>query len=315
MLGVALRDTGLHLSDLTALATAADDSGYESIWAPEVGSRDAIVLCSLYGTATHRTYVGTGVIPLYSRSVASLALSAAAASEASGGRFILGIGAGHRFTAQAWYGATWDKPRTRMRETVDVLRRILRGETVSHDGTFSLSNFHLGTRPPEIPIYLAALTPASLRLAGEVADGVILNWLPPEGIEKAVLLVREAAADAGRQVKIITYVRTAVVDDPNLEHSARVALREQTYAYLSLPNYANSVRQVGYAKDLDDMGKGNEHAVDALVDAMCATGDATKVQKRLRAFTDAGVDSVIVYPVPYGDQPAESILHTIRNAI
>ena len=315
MLGVAFRDTGLHIRDLVALARAADDAGYSSIWAPEVGSRDAIALCSLYGQATKRASVGTGVVPLYARNAATVALSAATAAESADGRFILGIGAGHRFTAEAWYEGHWDKPRTRMRELVDVVRRILSGERVTHDGLFSLDGFHLGSSPPAVPIYLAALTPPSLRLAGEIADGVILNWLPPDGIEKAALLAREAAADAGRKVRVITYVRTAVVDDPKDEHDARVALREQTYAYLSLPAYANSVRQIGFAKDLDDMASGNERTIDVLVDALCADGGASSVRARLADYREAGVDSVIVYPVPFGEDPAGSILHTIRAAV
>lgn len=315
MLGVAFRDTGLHLRDLQALARAADDAGYASIWAPEVGSRDAIVLSALYGAATQKANVGTGVVPVYSRSVTALALSVAAAADASDGRFILGLGAGHRFTAEAWYGATWSKPRTYMRETIDVLRRILAGERVTHDGLFSVTAFHLGSTPPPVPVYLAALTPASLRLAGEIADGVILNWLPPEGIEKASLLAREAAADAGREITVITYVRTAIVDDPDLEHTARESVREQTHAYLSLPTYANSVRQVGFAKELDAMAEGREPAVDALADALCARGTASEVKTKLQALRDAGADSVIVYPVPFGDDPSASVLHTLRNAI
>jgi len=315
MLGVAFRDTGLHLRDLMALARAADDAGYASIWAPEVGSRDAIVLSALYGSVTSRCSVGSGVVPVYSRSITALALSVAAAADASDGRFVLGLGAGHRFTAEAWYGAHWDKPRAYIRETIDVLRRILAGERVSHDGLFNVAGFHLGSSPPAVPIYLGALTPASLRMAGEVADGVILNWLPPEGIEKAALLAREAAADAGRQIKIVTYVRTAVVDDPDLDHAAREAMREQTHAYLSLPAYANSVRQVGFAKELDQMADGTERAVDALAQALCARGTSDEVKLKLRSFVDAGADAVVVYPVPFGDDPAASVLHTLRNAI
>jgi alkanesulfonate monooxygenase SsuD/methylene tetrahydromethanopterin reductase-like flavin-dependent oxidoreductase (luciferase family) len=314
MLSVAFRDTGLHLKDLVALARAADDGGYETIWSPEVGSRDAITLCALYGSVTHRANVGTGVVPIFARNIASLALSVATAAEASHGRFILGLGAGHRFTAEAWFEQTWTKPRTRMRETIDVLRRILAGERVTHQGTFSLTGYQLGSTSPEVPIYIAALTPPSLRMAGEIADGVILNWLPPEGVEKAVLLAREAAADAGRTIRIATYLRTAVVDDPAQEHTARQAVRDQTHAYLSLPTYANSVRQVGFSKELDDLAAGREHAIDVLADALCARGDAKTVQAKIKTFLEAGVDSVIVYPVPYGDDQAESVLHTIRNA-
>lgn len=312
MLGLALRDTGLRLSDLTALARAADDAGYTGIWVPEVGSRDAVVLAALYGSATHKATVGTGVVPVYSRKTASLSLAAAAAAEASEGRFVLGLGAGHRYPAEAWYESRWHKPRAYLRETVEVLRRIFAGERVSHNGLVRVDGFHLGTTPPPIPIYIGALSPASLRMAGEVADGIILNWLPVDGIEKAALLAREAAADAGRHVRVVAYVRAAVVDDPGREHDARVALREQTYAYLSLPVYANSVRQVGFSRELDDMAAGRERAVDSLVDALCAWGDAARSREMIDAYLGTGLDSVIVYPVPFGDDPAESILHTIR---
>ncbi len=277
-----------------------------------MGSRDAIALAALYGQNTRRATIGTGIVPLYSRNVASLSLSVATAAEACDGRFVLGLGAGHNFAAQAWYGAEWRKPRARMRETVEVLRRILSGERVSHNGMFDLAGFHLGSNPPAVPIYLAALTPASLRMAGEVADGVILNWLPPEGVEKAALLVREAAADVGRRVHVISYVRTAVVEDPSDEHIAREALREQTYSYLSLPNYANSVRTVGLGRELDNMTAGGERAIDALVDALCAFGNPLNVRKTLHSYIEAGLDSVIVYPVPFGHDPAASLLHTIR---
>jgi alkanesulfonate monooxygenase SsuD/methylene tetrahydromethanopterin reductase-like flavin-dependent oxidoreductase (luciferase family) len=314
VLGLALRDTGFHVRDLCALARAADDAGYTGIWAPEVGSRDAILLSALYGSVTKKATVGTGVVPVYARNVAALSLSAAAAAEAADGRFVLGLGAGHQFPTEAWYEAKWDKPRTRLRQMVELLRQIFAGERVTHNGSINIAGFHLGSTPPQIPIYIAGLTPATLRLAGEVADGVILNWLPPDGIEKAALLVREAAADAGRRVRVIAYVRTAVVEDPAMEHTVREALHEQTYSYLSLPAYANSVRSVGFGRELDEMKTGREKAIDTLTDALCVWGDAAKVQKTLDGYATAGLDSVIVYPVPYGDDPAESVLQTIRAA-
>lgn len=315
MLGLAIRDAGIPISGLVALARAADDAGYASLWAPEVGSRDAIFLAGMYGANTARITVGSGVVPVYSRNIAALSLSVATAAEASGGRFVLGLGAGHRFPAERWFDTEWHAPRQRMRETIEVLRQVLAGERVDHDGAFTLEGFHLGSSPPPVPVYLAALTPASLRLAGEVADGAILNWLPPEGIEKAELLVREAAADAGRRCEIVSYVRTAVVEDPAQEHTARMALREQTYAYLSLPVYANSVRNVGLGPQVDDVHAGKEPALDELVDRLCAWGTVDRVQAKLGSFDAAGLDSVIVYPVAYGDDPTGSIMTTLKAAI
>jgi alkanesulfonate monooxygenase SsuD/methylene tetrahydromethanopterin reductase-like flavin-dependent oxidoreductase (luciferase family) len=95
----------------------------------------------------------------------------------------------------------------------------------------------------------------------------------------------------------------------------REALREQTYSYLSLPAYANSVRRVGYGRELDAMTSGGEKVVDTLVDALCAMGDRGSVKAKLQTYADAGLDSVIVYPVAYGEDPAESVLETIRAAI
>lgn len=313
MLGVALRDTDLSIRDLVTLARAADDAGYASIWSPEVGSRDAIVLCSLYGANTLRAAVGTGVVPVYSRGPAQLAMAAATAADASQGRFVLGLGAGHRFTAERWFGGTWHDPRSRMRETVDVVRRLLAGERVDHSGSFTLHGFQLGGNHPKVPIHLAALTPSSLRLAGEVADGVILNWLPPSGVERASLIAREAAADAGRSIRVLTYVRCAVVEEAEYEHTVRMALREQTYSYASLPAYANSLRQAGFGDELDALGSGHEKPLDTLVDATCAWGSPEKVAEKLGEFQRAGLDGVVIYPVPFGEEPVESILHTIRT--
>lgn len=312
MFGVALRDTGLSIPDLCTLARIADDAGYAGIWLPEVGSRDAVVVATILAEHTRGVTVGTGVIPVYSRNVVSLALSVATAAEAARGRFVLGLGAGHRFTADAWYGGGWRAPRRRMRETIDVLRRILAGERVSHDGEFHLAAFHLGSSPPDVPVYVGALTPASLRLAGEIADGAILNWMPPAGMERASLLVRESAADAGRAVRVLGYVRVAVVhagEDPSV---ARAAVREQTYSYASLPAYAAAIRQVGLRDALDRMAEGDEGALDELTDALCAVGEAQQVRDKLASFADCGLDQVVVYPVPFGDDAVASVLRTVR---
>jgi alkanesulfonate monooxygenase SsuD/methylene tetrahydromethanopterin reductase-like flavin-dependent oxidoreductase (luciferase family) len=312
MLGLALRDTGLTITDLATLARAADDAGYSSIWAPEVGSRDALLLATLYGSQTRRAAVGTGVLPVYARNVVALALGVATAAEASGGRFILGLGAGHRFPAEAWFGATWNSPRALLRETVEVLRRILRGERVSHDGRIHVEGFHLATTPPHVPVYLAALTPGSLRLGGEIADGVILNWLPTEGMERSALLVREAAADAERRVQVIGYLRVAIAEGPDQEREAWTAMRDHTYSYVSLPAYANALRKTGLGHQLDRLNDGHDRALDPLVEALCACGTPETVRDRLDEFQKAGLDTVVIYPVPYGDDPAASILRTLR---
>lgn len=314
MLGLALRDTGLGLHDVGLLARGADDAGFESLWIPEVGSRDALVVAALVGCQTRRATVGTGVVPVFSRNPVTLALAAATAAESSGGRFILGLGAGHPFTAQAWYSSPWRHPRTRLREMIDVVRRILAGERVSHHGEVRVDGFHLASIPPHVPIYLAGLTPGTLRMAGEIADGVLLNWLPPEGMHRCGFLVREAAADAGRTVRVAGYVRVAAADEPDQLEEAQAAVREQAYMYAMMPAYAASLRQAGLGDAIDAIAAGDERALDTIVDATCLVGDRDVIRKGLHGYEQAGLDMPIVYPVPYGDDPAESVLHTLRTA-
>ncbi|HVE91038.1 MAG TPA: LLM class flavin-dependent oxidoreductase [Actinomycetota bacterium] len=312
MLGVALRDSGLGLRDVCVLARAADDMGYRSIWFPEVGSRDAIALASLVGQQTHKASVGTGVVPVFSRNVVSLCLAAATAAEATEGRFVLGLGAGHQFTTEAWFDRDWSHAKTRLRETVEVARRILAGERVTHHGQITVDGFHLGCEPPRVPIYLAALGPATLRMAGEIADGVLLNWLPPDGMERAGLLAREAAADAERSVKVMGYVRVAVTEGPDQREEAEQALREHTYSYSILPSYAASMRSAGLGDAVDRLGSGDDSGLGKLVDSLCCWGDADIVRSDLTRFEESGLDATILYPVPFGDDPAQSILRTLR---
>lgn len=312
MRGCALPDTGLALGDLIALAKAVDDLAYDSIWIPEFGSRDAILVAALMGTKTRRARVATGVVPVFSRNPVSLSLAAASAAEATRGRFVLGLGAGHRQTAEGWYGATWRDPRSRLGEAVEVVRAILSGKRVNHDGDLRVDGFHLPQTPPAVPIFVGALSPDTLRMAGRMADGVLLTWMVPEAAERASLLAREAAADAGRQIQVGAYVRCAVVTEEDDERLARTAAREHTYTYLSLPAYAQAARQAGFGEDIDRLGTGDDRPLGRLTNAFTLIGDAQTVRNNLAAFEEAGVDLPIVQPLPFGERPAESALRTIR---
>lgn len=312
MRGCALPDTGLALGDLVALAKAADDLAYDSVWVPEFGSRDAILVAALLGAKTSRVRVAAGVVPVFARNPVSLSLASASAAEAARGRFVLGLGAGHRQAAEGWYGAAWKDPRSRLAETVEIVRAILSGKRVNHDGELHIDGFHLPQTPPPVPIFLGALTPESLRMAGRIADGTLLTWMTPEAAERASLLVREAAADAGRQVQVGAYVRCAVVDGEDDERLARTAAREHTYTYLSLPAYAQTARQAGYADQIDRLGTGDDRPLGRLTEAFTLIGDTASVRDRVQAFEEAGVDLPIVQPIPFGEKPAESVLRTIR---
>ena len=144
--------------------------------------------------------LGTAIANVYTRGPATLASTAAGLADMAPGRFVLGIGAGSQPIVESWNGGQFSRPATRVRETAQFLRKALAGERVVFKGeTFTVDGFRL-TRVPAhpVPIYVAALREGMLKVAGQVGDGVILNWLSPDDVPRSVGVVREAARQAGR---------------------------------------------------------------------------------------------------------------------
>ncbi len=268
-LGFALRDP-YPWDELAGLARAGEELGYAAMFMPEIASRDTLAALTGLSGDTERLWLGTGVVPLPSRSPGLLAMAAATAAERSGGRLVLGLG-----TGPAVPGAL-----TRLRATVVALRAAFEGDTGDVDG----ERFTLQLRPPAVPIWIAALGPKAVRLAGEVADGVLLNWCTPERVASAGTEIAAAAWTAGRDpgdVAIGVYVRAAV-EDP----SAAAALRAAAAEYASYPAYARQFEAMG----VDPVNP------DAVVAAVCLP-DGEAGRERLAAYRSAGADLPLVYPV------------------
>src|SRR2546430_12850230 len=197
---LAVRLDGLAVAGAAELAREAERLGYTDAWSLEVDGVDCFAPLAVVGLAT-RLRVGTAIANVYTRGPATLALSAAGIAEIAPGRFCLGIGWGSEPVVEGWNGGAFARPATRVRETAQFLRRALAGERVVFRGeTFAVDGFRL-TKPPvePVPIHIAALRPGMLRVAGEVGDGAILNWLPPADGPKALARVRRGAAPARRE--------------------------------------------------------------------------------------------------------------------
>jgi alkanesulfonate monooxygenase SsuD/methylene tetrahydromethanopterin reductase-like flavin-dependent oxidoreductase (luciferase family) len=303
---------GLPFGQLREVAREAEQLGFESLWTPALGVPDAFHVCAAWSQDTSlRT--GISVVPAV-RMWTPLALATQAATVAllSSGRFVLGLGTGG-YGPSFWESVGLpNRPIAAMREIVTAVRALLAGETVTADGlAVRLQSASLGVRDlPPAPVYLAALGPQMLRLAGMVANGALLNWATPERIAASRALISEGAQRARRdpaEIPVVMYVRVCVDDDVA---AARRAFGAQVLGYAmgrpGTPNtagYRGLFTQMGFDAALlelegrRDRGAALAELVDAAPDELFhavgyfgpAAGAAAAV-----ARLSAGLDESIV---------------------
>jgi 5,10-methylenetetrahydromethanopterin reductase len=301
-IGIALRDP-LPWRDLSMLVETAEETGFEAAFFPEIpGGRDTLAGITGLGAHTSRIRLGPGVAPVTSRRLPLLAMAAATAHERTGGRLVLGIGSGMPGPGSL----------DRVRGAVAFLRQAFAGREATAPDTGE--PFSLSLRVPSPPeIWLAALGDRMVALAGEVADGVLLNWCPPERVRRASAIVSEAASLAGREPPTIgVYVRGCLGAEERL---AIGALRAMAGQYASMPHYRRQMEASGLTDAARAaaaaMGEGRpEQVPEELVRALCLLGDAGGAKGRLEEFRAAGAALPVVYPVPVLDAPS-SIMATM----
>ena len=275
----------------------AERLGYESVYVTHIAGRDSVTLLMAYAARSERLRLGTGVTPIYSRTPVATAQSFATLDEFSGGRAILGLGVSHRPAVEAWYGQTIDKPLREMREYAGIVRAILRGEDPPQGDKFKCQFRFLGFEPrPDIPIYLAGLSPGMLRLAGEIADGVVLWLCIPEYIRDVVVpTVAEGRAKAGKPVEgfeIVAAVPSAVTGDTE---QANAQLRAELIPYFSLPFYRKMLEGSGFGDDLAAFDREGQDAIsDSFLESLAAIGSAEEAAATVRRYADSGATSPAV---------------------
>jgi F420-dependent oxidoreductase-like protein len=309
--------TGRSLESAIARVKLAESLGYESVYVTHIAGRESLTVVTAYALATSRIRVGTGVVPIYTRTPATMAQTAATIDDLSGGRLTLGLGVSHRPVVEGWHGQTIDRPVTEMREYVSIVRAILCGEdpptTGSAGGARSKwqTNFHLFgvDHCPQLPIYVAALSPAMLRLAGEVADGVILWLCNPSYIRDVVIPeVRAGRERAGRTLEgfdVVAAVPAALSED---RESAYRAMRKDLIPYFGLPFYRAMIERTGFAQDIQryDSAAGDLAAMqnsisDGFLEELTAVGDAQMLTAGIERYRAAGTSSPCIGPIPGTD--------------
>ncbi|MGE5275194.1 MAG: LLM class flavin-dependent oxidoreductase [Verrucomicrobiota bacterium] len=293
-----------------------EESGFRAAWFPEITFGDSFGPATATATGTDRLLLGTGVVGIWSRSPVTMALQAASLNELSDGRLLLGLGLQARNYVEGWHDRTYERPIRAMREYVTILRRILDGEPVSFEGEiFSVRDFQLQLPPPERPprIYLAAIGPQMVRLAGELADGAIgYCWSAAYVRDVVMPALAEGAARAGRtidEVDVACGYPTVVAEDGSGLEEAKGQVLMFATATSSSPFYAQSFAAAGFADEVREIQErvaagdadGALAAIgDEIADAMTVSGTPEDVRRRVGELHDAGVDTVAVNPSPPG---------------
>jgi len=290
----------------------ADELGFDSIYTTHIAGRDSLTLLMAYASASERARLGTGVVPIFSRTPAAMAQTAATIDEFSGGRMVLGLGVSHKVTVENWYGAKIEKPVTQMREYAGIVRAILRGETPPEGKFFNTAFQFMGYEGrAELPIHVAALSPNMLRLAGEIADGVMLWLCNPDYIRDVVVrAVTEGRERSGKGLDgfdVVAAVPVGLTDDPD---AARATQRQELVTYASLPFYRAMLQRSGFGEDIaafdegmqaGDLERAKSGLSDRMLGALAGNGSADEVRAAVERYRDAGTTSPCIGGIPGTD--------------
>ena len=323
-LGVSIGYWGMGIgpADQLAVAQAAEALGYDSVWTAEAYGSDAATVLAWLAASTTKIKLGAGILQIPARSAAMTAMTAATIDQLSGGRFLLGLGSSGPQVSEGWHGVRFGKQLQRTREYVAIVRMALEHQKVEfHGETMELplpdgpgKALKLTIRPVQkhIPIYLAVLGPRNVALAGEIADGWLPVFFSPEHTAALRVPLEEGAARAGRSLedfRICPSVNVYISEDAS---TARDAVRPMLALYVGgmgsrEQNFYNRlVSSYGFeaaAKQVQDLyleGKRAEAMAalpDELIDTVAITGTREWARRRIRAYRDAGVETLIVAPM------------------
>ncbi|HIE88815.1 MAG: LLM class flavin-dependent oxidoreductase [bacterium] len=319
-LGVTFGSLGvLGPKAVTDIAINAQTLGYKSFWTVEANGTDAMSLLGAVSHAAPKLDLATGIIPIQLRTPALTAMTAATLQALNPDvDVLLGIGVSAPGILMQHGERATDKPIGMMREYVALLRECLSGEPVTFEGDyFRAKRFRLGVRLGERKpkIIMAALNPQMLKLAGEVADGVLLNYLPASHVGTSIKQVRK-----GGDAEIYAYVHAAVGD---FERSARSA-RKDLFNYAMADGYARMFSQAGFADEIKELRarqaeKDREGALAAvserMIQAIDFIGNEPEVTNFVKDYVDAGVEHPVLMPLPWGEDRRAVTDATMRAAI
>jgi len=326
--------------DNLALAQEADRLGYAVVWAAEAYGSDAPTVLAWVAAQTERVDVGSAIMQIPARTPAMTAMTAATLDTLSGGRFRLGLGVSGPQVSEGWHGVRFDQPLPRTREYVDIVRLALRRERVDYQGRHYVlplpdgpgKALKLTVHPARerIPVYLAAVGPRNVALAGEIADGWLALFFAPEHADESIAAVSGGRSRAGATMEGFDVVVTA----PLVVGSDVVAAADPVRGYAALyvggmgsrtQNFYNALaRRMGYEQAAEEIQNAylarNYHGAaaavpHAFVDATSLLGPRDRIAERMLAHAEAGVTTLSVLPFASTPEGRISALRTAAEAL
>ncbi|MCQ8190243.1 LLM class F420-dependent oxidoreductase [Streptomyces rugosispiralis] len=325
-LGINLGYWGAGMdADNLAVAREADKLGYSVCWAAEAYGSDAATVLAWVAAQTERIDVGSAIFQIPARTPAMTAMTAATLDTLSGGRFRLGLGVSGPQVSEGWYGVRFDKPLARTREYVEIIRKAMSRERLTHEGqnwTLPLPDgpgkpLKLTVHPVReyIPLYIAAIGPKNLEQTGEIADGALVLFYDPEHAEETTLSpLRAGREKAGKDLEgfdVVPTVPMALGDDVR-------ALADQFRPYTALyvggmgsakQNFYNKLAQrMGYEKEAAEIQEkylsGDKEGAAAavpheLIDSTALLGPVERIADRMQAYAAAGVTTLSLTPAGF----------------
>jgi alkanesulfonate monooxygenase SsuD/methylene tetrahydromethanopterin reductase-like flavin-dependent oxidoreductase (luciferase family) len=297
----------------------AEQLGYDSVWMTHVNGADAFVLMAAAAVRTQRIRIGVGVVPIYSRTPATMAQTARSLWDLSNGRSYLGVGLSHKIVVEGWHNQRIDRPAAEMREYLTIMRAILDGETPPATGEKWISNMPLVEFEPDrtVPLLVGALSPAMLRAAGELADGVILWMCNPRYLEEVVIPeVRKGRDKAGKSMDGFQIVPSIPCGPTEHPERVRKLYVKQVLNNLRLPFYRKVLERGGYHDTLAVLDEVDTYeglaqpvtdeqlerlSTSEYVSDIAAIGSEEEVAEKLAQYARAGATTAAINPVAISD--------------
>lgn len=294
--GVTFDWRGATSEGISQIAKTADELGYDSLWIPEAWGTEGFATCGYLLEQTNKIKLRTGIPNTYSRSAALIGMGSLTLLQIDPNRFALGLGTSGRGLVEGWHGMKFERPLERMREYVEVIKKVVRGDVVDYDGkVLKLNRFRAFTKIPQgndFKIYLAALGDKSLKLAGEISDGAILIFYSKHRLAHAKEQLNFSAPIKDRE--LVAMIPTEVTDDTGEEKSI-LSMKKRIAFYVSSMGeyYAKMLKDSGFATTVEKVQEAHrqgekERSLEAvpkeLVDELCLVGRAEEIRKNLETL-------------------------------